>query len=110
MVALLLFLPDSPKYLISQEKTTEARKSLQWLRGKNYNVDPEMSILTEENLKESEIGSISLKQLFSQRVYWQPFCIAMFGMFGQQFCGINVVLFYLQPIFEKAKSSVDPSE
>ena len=46
----------------------------------------------------------------SKRVYWQPFLIAMFGMFGQQFCGINVVFFYQQTIFEKAHSSIDPSK
>ena len=34
----------------------------------------------------------------------------MFGMFGQQFCGINVVFFYQQTIFEKARSSIDPSK
>ena len=60
--------------------------------------------------EERNIGNISFMELISKRVYWQPFLIAMFGMFGQQFCGINVVFFYQQTIFEKANSSVDPSE
>ena len=66
--------------------------------------------MTESYEEERKIGSISFRELMSKRVYWQPFLIAMFGMFGQQFCGINVVFFYQQTIFEKANSSVDPSE
>ena len=66
--------------------------------------------LSESHEEESKIGSVTFKELLSKRVYWQPFLIAMFGMFGQQFCGINVVFFYQQTIFEKAHSSIDPSK
>ena len=66
--------------------------------------------ISESHEEESKIGSVTFKELLSKRVYWQPFLIAMFGMFGQQFCGINVVFFYQQTIFEKARSSIDPSK
>ena len=66
--------------------------------------------MTDSFEEERKIGNISFMELVSKRVYWQPFLIAMFGMFGQQFCGINVVFFYQQTIFEKANSSVNPSE
>ena len=110
MVAMLFFMPDSPKYLIAESKTSEAKKALQWLRGPHVNVDVELRQMTESYEEEKKIGSIDLTELLSKRVYWQPFLIAMFGMFGQQFCGINVVFFYQQTIFEKANSSVDPSK
>lgn len=110
MVGLLFFMPDSPKYLISQNKASEAKSALQWLRGSAADVETELQHLLKDHEEESKIGSISVKQLLTEKVYLAPFLIAIFGMFGQQFCGINVVIFYLQPIFEKANSSVDPSK
>ena len=110
MVVMLLFMPDSPKYLIAESKTLEARKALQWFRGPQFDVDEELRQISESHEEESKIGSVTFKELLSKRVYWQPFLIAMFGMFGQQFCGINVVFFYQQTIFEKAHSSIDPSK
>ena len=107
---MLLFMPDSPKYLIAESKTPEARKALQWFRGPQFDVDEELRQISESHEEESKIGSVTFKELLSKRVYWQPFLIAMFGMFGQQFCGINVVFFYQQTIFEKARSSIDPSK
>lgn len=109
MVVMLLFMPDSPKYLIAESKTLEARKALQWFRGPQFDVDEELRQISESHHEESKIGSVTFKELLSKRVYWQPFLIAMFGMFGQQFCGINVVFFYQQTIFEKARSSIDPT-
>ena len=42
MVVMLLFMPDSPKYLIAESKTPEARKALQWFRGPQFDVDEEL--------------------------------------------------------------------
>ena len=106
----MFFTPDSPKYLLSEGKTTEAQKSLQWLRGGSTNVEPELRALSKSIEEERQIGSITFKQLFTERAYLHPFMIAMFAHVGQQFCGVNVVIFYLQTIFEKAHSSLDPSK
>ena len=46
MVVILLFMPDSPKYLIAESKASEARKALQWFRGPKVNVDIELRFLT----------------------------------------------------------------
>jgi hypothetical protein len=105
----MIFMPDSPKYMIAKQNHEEARKALQWLRGSNYNPDAELKEMQLSNEEEQKIGSISLSELFSNRLYWQPFLISMFGMFGQQFCGINVVFFYLETIFIQAGSSIAPS-
>ena len=110
MVLALFFMPDSPKFLISKNRISEARQALRWFRGPNYDVDSEFKQILTSNKEEENIGGISLLELFTQKVYFVPFLIAMYGMFGQQFCGINVVFFYLQTIFDKANSTVDPSK
>ena len=103
-------MPDSPKFLLAKKQTAEAQKALQWFRGSQVDINSELKDMMRANEEEAQIGNISFKDLFSQKVYLQPFLIAMFVMFGQQFCGINVVFFYLVTIFEKTKSSIDSSK
>ena len=88
----------------------DARKALQWFRGTTKTVvDVELEQMVEAYQREKEIGSISLKQLLTERIYLQPFILASFIMFGQQFCGVNFILFNAETIFTQAGSSVDPS-
>ena len=88
----------------------DARKALQWFRGTNNAVvDVELEQMVEAYQREKEIGSISLKQLLTEQIYLQPFILASFIMFGQQFCGVNFILFNAETIFTQAGSSVDPS-
>ena len=103
-------MPDSPVYLIAQNQREDAKKALQWLRGPSADIEVELNQLEQSQEKEAQVGSIGLKDLFTKRVYFQPFVIAMFAMFGQQFCGVNAVFFYLQTIFEKAGSSIEASK
>ena len=108
MTICLLFVPDSPKYLVMKNKKKEAQKALQWFRGSNAMVDAELQQIIEACQREKEIGSISLKQLLTERIYLQPFILALFGMFGQQFSGVNAILFNAETIFTKAGSTIDP--
>ncbi len=106
----MFFMPESPMHLIGKDKVDQARESLQWFRGRHVDVEPELKTIMVSKEEEKRIGSITLGELFTNRVYWQPFLIAIFGMFGQQFCGVNVVFFYLQTIFDKAGSSIEPGK
>jgi len=110
MTISLLFVPDSPKYLVMKNQIEDARKALQWFRGTTKTVvDVELEQMVEAYQREKEIGSISLKQLLTERIYLQPFILASFIMFGQQFCGVNFILFNAETIFTQAGSSVDPT-
>jgi hypothetical protein len=44
-VLLFIWMPEAPQYLLSRDKSAGAEKSLQWLRGKGYNVDHELQQL-----------------------------------------------------------------
>ena len=39
---LLLAMPESPVYLLSKGRDGEAREALQWLRGKDYDIEGEI--------------------------------------------------------------------
>ena len=111
MSVLMIFMPESPYYLITKGKEPQAAKSPLWLRGGgSYNVEPEIKSIKEAVEEEKKIGSISLLELVSVDVYWKPFAIIMMLMFLQQFSGINAVLFYTQTIFADAGSSIEPGK
>ena len=76
--------------------------TFQFLRGQNF-VEPEL-----EEIQSSQEGSSSgpmasneatsppFSALFTQPRYLRPLLIAMILMFGQQFSGVNAVLFFRQ--------------
>ena len=109
MVLAMMFVPDSPKYLLKRGNIEGTRKSIQWLRGSEYRgVDDEISLLQKaDNKNRDKILGVSFKDLLSKRIYLQPLLISSGLMFFQQFSGMNPVLFYLQEIFIKAGSHSD---
>ncbi len=98
----MFIMPESPYYLVTKGKEKEARKALQWLRGKQYNIEEEYREIVETHQRQQDIGTISLKEFCTQGVYIKPGLIMIALMFFQQYSGINAVFFYLTDIFIKA--------
>ena len=48
--ALLFMMPESPVFLLSKGREKEARKSLQWLRGPDYDISEEIAQVTERSV------------------------------------------------------------
>ncbi len=109
MAVMVWFMPESPYMLLSRDKDEKAAKSLQWLRGKDYNIGLEMEDLREAVAATRAVKSIALRDLLSKGVYLKPFAIMLVVHFVQQFSGINAVVFYLTDIFLKAGFDVDNS-
>ena len=53
------------------------------------------------------VGSITFKQLCTERVYAVPMLLMLAIMFIQQYSGINAIFFYLNTIFEQADTGMD---
>lgn len=85
------FSPESPVYLQSQGKLTEASKAYEY-----YGIAFDSSEKTENKAD----SSAQLK--FSDPIFYKPLGVAAVMMLSQQLCGINAIFYYSTGIFEKA--------
>jgi len=107
MAVWMIFMPRSPVFLASKGDYEGARKALQWLRGGAKDVEEELEEIKKIVIETSNVGSVSLKKLFTEATYLKPFGIVMMLMLLQQLSGINYVLSYSVQIFKSAGTSID---
>ena len=106
-ILIIIFMPESPFYLVGKNHEEDALKSLIWLRGSNFDVNSELEDLKKSYKKQRESPTFSYAKLFTEGIYFKPFIIVLALMFNQQFSGVNAVYFNLKPIFLKAGSQID---
>ncbi len=105
----MVLIPETPRWFVSKGKQEQARKALQWLRGKKADVDPELKGIIKSHVEAEKHGSnSSIMQLFT-KCNLKPLSISLGLMFFQQFSGINAVIFYAEDIFIYAGSTIDGS-
>ncbi|OTF73799.1 Facilitated trehalose transporter Tret1-like protein [Euroglyphus maynei] len=106
MMICMFFMPESPSWLMSKGKLSEATQSLLRLRGHNSDTELEMRMLQQAEIdKQGEGFKFSS---YSRRPHLMPFILALLLMLFQQFSGINAVMFYATSIFAEAGSSIEP--
>ncbi|NWW34414.1 GTR6 protein, partial [Panurus biarmicus] len=105
MVLLLCFMPNSPRFLLSQGKEEEALGSLCWLRGEDTDYAREYEQIKDSVRKQSRrVSCAELKDPF----LYKPILIAGVMRFLQQLSGVTCILVYLQPIFKKTSVILKP--
>lgn len=57
LTVLIVFMPESPIYYLKTFRQDEARRSLQWFRGKDYDVEPELL------QKKSDLDKVGCKRI-----------------------------------------------
>ncbi|CAB0041002.1 unnamed protein product [Trichogramma brassicae] len=98
----MIIIPETPRWYISKGKTKRARKSLQWLRGKQADVSEELTTVEKMHVEaERQVSSQQgpFGELFKD-TNLKPLLISLGLMFFQQMSGINAVIFYTVQIFE----------
>ena len=97
MLLFMLFMPETPRFLLDQKKRAEAIAALQFLRGPYVDHEWECRQI-EANVEEE---GLSLFEFKNPSIY-RPLLIGVILMFLQQVTGINAVMFYAETIFEDA--------
>merc|ERR1719244_1228789 len=103
----VLFIPDSPYWLVEKGREDEARESLVRLRGSSYDVDDEFKQIISKK-KAKELEGKSVKQTMCSRVFLVPFLRIGALMMITQWTGTNVITSYMVNIFMDSGSSIDP--
>lgn len=101
LLVLTLFLPKSPRFLLSKMKLEETSKALQVIRGANADIEAEKeemlnALKANENEDKASIGDLFKGSTGSAMK------IAAGLMVFQQFSGINCVIFFATEIFKSA--------
>lgn len=104
-LVLAFLVPETPRWYIAKGKYERARTSLQWLRGKDTDIQEEFDSLAKAQ-KEDNDSAQSITNLLKP-ANLKPLAISLGLMCFQQLSGINAVIFYTSEIFEMAGSTID---
>uniref|UniRef100_A0A1A9WGT3 Major facilitator superfamily (MFS) profile domain-containing protein n=1 Tax=Glossina brevipalpis TaxID=37001 RepID=A0A1A9WGT3_9MUSC len=117
----LCFVPESPIWLIREQRFREAVKSLQWLRGwvSEQDIDEEFKRLYDElitqpaleKMKESmnhkNHGHLSRLRMFKKRSFVVPFLLVAYTFFTGHFSGKTSLQTYAVQIFHTLKAPIN---
>ncbi|KAK4029896.1 hypothetical protein OUZ56_022854 [Daphnia magna] len=101
----MLFMPETPSWLVAHNQEPQAKVALQKLRGKYTDIEPELQRMKTNG--NSQMLDVSYANILTSSHLMKPLFISMALMFFQQFSGINAIVFYSASIFQEAGSSVD---
>ncbi|ROT83225.1 hypothetical protein C7M84_023587 [Penaeus vannamei] len=104
---MVFFAKESPNFLLSKGKLDKATESLQYFRGKDYNIQTELNML-QQSVEDAKRNKASFKDLLKPYIL-KPLLISLTLMFFQQYSGVNPVLFNLATIFEDSGSTISDS-
>ncbi|XP_034484216.1 facilitated trehalose transporter Tret1-2 homolog isoform X3 [Drosophila innubila] len=102
---IFFFMPESPTYLVSKNRSEAAVQSIQWLRGKEYDYAPELEELQQSD-REIRAQQVNIFAALSRPVTIKAMSISLGLMFFQQVSGINAVIFYSESIFKDANTGI----
>ncbi|KAJ9581436.1 hypothetical protein L9F63_023368 [Diploptera punctata] len=100
-----VWIPESPSFLLTKNRKEEARRALQWFRGKRYDVQDELTRAIDAIQKQGE-QKASLGDLLSSRGTVRALIVSIGLMTFQQFSGVNAVIFYSGKIFQASGSAM----
>lgn len=114
----VLYIPETPSYLVLTGKDEEAYKSLLWLRGPNSDVAQELAtirtnVLASKNFsqRQSQMSGSQLINSLDVRTMNRllgPILVTCGLMMFQRFSGAHAFSFYAVPIFRKTFGGMNP--
>ena len=101
-VPFVITIKETPRWLLTQSRKSEAAKVLMWLNGPQSNVGKEIQEIEEE----ISVGKLSLLEIvreFKFKSIYHPVILACFVMCFLQLSGITAIIFNVEDIFKQAK-------
>lgn len=103
----MLFLPETPYWLVENNRIEEAQKSIQFFRGSD--ASEELNEIHQMHLSKPNFDSFGsvVKQIFS-RAFFKPYTCIGFIYILVNLTGFEVVIIYMVSIFQESGSRFDP--
>ena len=93
---MLLFIPESPRWLVQKSRVAEARSTLEQIGEEN--IDSEL----DKIVKSVDVEHGQGREALFQSKYMMPIFLAVSIAMFNQLSGINAILYYLNDIFSRA--------
>lgn len=101
LLILVFFTPESPRFLfIIKEDREGAVEALKWYRGKDTNIEPELSGMDDELTQIKDSPHLTLRD-FRQPYLQKPLLVVLTVMIIQQMSGFMTIEFFSSHIFTK---------
>ena len=108
----ITFMPETPYWLVDHDKIETAKKSLQFFRGKDYNITEEFDeILQKHESKKNQNPNNSWKstiKIFCSAAFLKPFSCVGILYIVNTWGGFSQIQIYMIEILERSGSSIGP--
>ena len=100
-LCLCWFLPESPVWLMRRGRESDARLTLRWLRGVNYDIEPEMEELKQIVAQEEDnVAGLSIINVITNKTFLKPLLLCCILFTLQALSGTVLISFYSAVIFK----------
>ena len=93
-------LPESPVWLMRNNKEKDARRTLAWLRGGKYDTQPEVEELRTIITEEQNSSGISIIKMLKKRTFVLPLILSCTLFMFQAMSGVDLLAYYNGVIFK----------
>lgn len=101
LLVTILFMPESPSWLMKKGRISEANDANLFLFGAEGSRRLSVDIHVIPSDMETTEGVIKQIRYFSKPQYYKPLIISVLLMFFQQFSGVNAIITAMNSIFQK---------